>query len=113
MPQSWLEPPRPLLHQVQPVPLLAQGGDVAREVTRREIRPRHEGHARVRDDAEWREAALDAEGKLAIQRRRRREPDVMDQQRVAVGSRLRDARGGDGAARARHVLRRHGLAQLR
>jgi hypothetical protein len=85
-----------------------QFGQVARlDVAARDQRHRHLGH-----QAERLEAVDRVVGQPAVQRRDRRHADMVQQDGVAIGPRIRDTLGPQRAARTADILHHHGLAQI-
>ena len=81
------------------------------EILRREALPADDRHRHVVDEADVLEILERIEAQAAVQRRRRRHADMVDQDRVAVRLRVLHLLGRQNSARARAVLDEDRLAQ--
>ncbi len=90
--------------QVDPPLVGAQPVEQFGKIAGRQRRATDQRHRHLGDHAEKLEIVQRAELQAAVQRRRGRDADVRQQQRVAVGARLGDPRRGQRSAGTGHIL---------
>ena len=88
-------------------------GDQLLEVTRREFLARQDHHLRLGEQTHGLERGQRIEVELLVERRDGREPEMIDQERVAIGFGFGDLHRAHDAARPTNILDHHGLVEPR